>query len=405
MSTQPAKRPLDGIRVLDLSRVLAGPYAGLMLADMGADVFKIENPARGDDSRSFSIPSHQGHAVYFLTVNRGKKSIALDLKSPKGKAAFLALVANCDVVIENFRTGVMERLGLDYETLKAVRPDLIFCSISGYGRDGPNKTVPGYDPVAQAESGLMAMTGTPDGDPTRIGISLVDMVCGLYASNAICAALRHKGLTNEGRFIEISLFESGLNMLINFASANLLTGEDPTRSGNTNQIAQPSGVFYAGDGPFMLTVGNDGQFANLCEKVVNRPELSADPRFATNDDRVANTGALHEIFGEIFKQGPRDEWITRLRAGAVPCGAVATVAEALASDVVKARGVVQPVTHTEMSSYPAVMTPPRFHDTEPVNLTGAPLLGEHTREVLRDVGKMSDDAIDELVNSGAAKAR
>jgi crotonobetainyl-CoA:carnitine CoA-transferase CaiB-like acyl-CoA transferase len=404
MTTEPAKRPLDGVRVLDLSRVLAGPYAGLMLADMGADVIKIENPANGDDSRSFSIPSHNGHAVYFLTVNRGKKSVALDLKAPEGKAAFLALVANSDVVIENFRTGVMERLNLDYETLKAVRPDLIFCSISGYGRNGPNKTVPGYDPVAQAESGLMAMTGTPDGEPTRIGISLVDMVCGLYASNAISAALHQKALTNEGRFIEVSLFETGVNMLVNFASAHLLTGQDPTRSGNTNQVAQPGGVYSAADGPFMLTIGTDGQFANLCNKVVNRPDLSTDPRFATNDDRVANTDAIREIFGEIFKHSPRDEWIARLRANAVPCGAVATVAEAFASDVVKARGVVQPVTHTEMNSYPAVMTPARLHNTEPVNLAGAPLLGEHTREVLHAVGRMSHDAIDELIKTGAAKA-
>ena len=212
MSDQPAKRPLDGIRVLDLSRVLAGPYAGLLLADMGAEVIKVENPKHGDDSRTFTIPSHQGHAVYYLSVNRNKKSVALDLKAPEGKAAFLKLVAKSDVVVENFRTGVMERLGLDYETLKAIRPDIVVCSISGYGRDGPNVDVPGYDPVAQAESGLMAMTGDPNGPPTRVGISLVDMITGLYASNAISAALRHKEQTGEGRFIELSLFETGINL-------------------------------------------------------------------------------------------------------------------------------------------------------------------------------------------------
>lgn len=404
MSDQPAKRPLDGVRVLDLSRVLAGPYAGLMLADLGAEVIKIENPAHGDDSRTFTIPSHNGHAVYFLTVNRNKKSVALDLKAPDGKAAFLKLVANSDVVIENFRTGVMERLGLDYETLKAIRPDIVFCSISGYGRDGPNVEVPGYDPVAQAESGLMAMTGDPNGPPTRAGISLVDMITGLYASNAISAALRQKELTGEGRFIELSLFETGINMLVNFGHQYLMTGNEPTRAGNGNQVAQPAGVFEASDGPFMVTIGNDAQYARLCRDVVGRPDLVDDPRFVDNNNRVANTVAIRDIFGEIFREKTRAEWVTQLRAGGVPCGSVATVAEALDSDLVTARGAVQPVTHTEMGSYPAIMTPARLHDTESVSLAGAALLGEHTREVLREVAGMGDTDIAALIEAGFARA-
>ena len=215
------------------------------LADMGAEVIKIENPANDDNSRTFTIPSHSGHAVYFLTVNRNKKSVALDLKAPEGKAAFLTLVANSDVVIENYRVGVMERLGLDYETLKSVRPGIIVASISGYGRDGPNVNVPGYDPVAQAETGLMAMTGDPNAPPTRAGISLVDMMTGLYASNATSAALRHKELTGEGRFIELSLFETGLNMLVNFEHQYLMTGNEPTRAGNGNQVAQPASAPFS----------------------------------------------------------------------------------------------------------------------------------------------------------------
>ncbi|MFY0613070.1 MAG: CoA transferase [Hyphomicrobiaceae bacterium] len=403
MSDQPAKRPLEGIRVLDLSRVLAGPYAGLMLADLGAEVIKVENPAHGDDSRTFTVPSHNGHAVYFLTVNRNKKSVALDLKAPEGKAAFLKLVAHSDVVIENFRTGVMERLGLDYQTLKTVRPDIIVASISGYGRDGPNVDVPGYDPVAQAESGLMAMTGDPDGPPTRAGISLVDMITGLYASNAISAALRQKELAGEGRFIELSLFETGINMLVNFGHQYLMTGNEPTRAGNGNQVAQPAGVFEAADGPFMVTIGNDVQYARLCNDVLGRPELARDPRFADNKSRVANTVEIRDVFSEVFRQKTRAEWISVLRAGGVPCGSVATVAEALDSTLVTTRGSVQPVTHSEMGSYPAIMTPARLHDTETVNLVGAPLLGEHTRDVLREVAGMDEVKIEALFEAGVAR--
>ena len=399
-----AKRPLNGVRVLDLSRVLAGPYAGLMLADLGAEVIKIENTSHGDDSRTFTIPSHQGHAVYFLTANRNKKSVALDLKAPEGKAAFLKLVANSDVVIENFRVGVMERLGLDYETLKAARPDIIACSISGYGRDGPNVQVPGYDPVAQAETGLMAMTGDPDGEPMRIGISLVDMVCGLYASNAISAALRQKEITGEGRFIELSLHETGLNMLVNFGSQYLITGEEPRRAGNINQVAQPAGVFEASDGPFMITIGNDAQYNRLCVDVIGQPELASDPRFLTNNDRVANTAEIRSVLSAIFKERPRAEWVERLRSKGVPCGAVASVAEAMEGDLVKARGSVQPVTHADIGQYPAVMSPPRLHDTEAVDLAGAPLLGEHTRDVLREVAGMSETEISAMIEQGHAKA-
>lgn len=403
MSDALAKRPLEGIRVLDLSRVLAGPYAGLMLADLGAEVIKVENPAHGDDSRTFTIPSHEGHAVYFLSVNRNKKSVALDLKAPAGKAAFLKLVANADVVVENFRTGVMERLGLGYDTLKEVRPGIIQCAISGYGRDGANVDVPGYDPVAQAESGLMAMTGDPQGQPTRIGISLVDMITGLYASNAIAAALRQKELTGEGRFIELSLFESGINMLVNFGHQYLITGNEPTRAGNGNQVAQPAGVFEAADGPFMVTIGNDAQYRRLCHDVVGRPELATDPRFVDNESRVAHTAEIRAVFGEIFRTKTRDTWVTELRAGGVPCGVVATVAEALDSDLARVRGSVQDVAHTAIGTYPAIMTPARLHDTEAVDLAGAPLLGEHTREVLRDVAGMEEAEVEALVEAGVAR--
>ncbi len=224
MRTEALALPLAGVTVLDLSRVLAGPYCGLMLADMGADVIKVENPDGGDDSRAFSEPNLAGVSTYFLTINRNKRSVALDLKTPAGREAFLRLVAKADVVLENYRTGVMERLGLGYDVLKAQRPSLIYAAISGYGRSGPNIDVPGYDPVAQAESGLMSMIGEPDGPPMRVGVSVVDMVTGLYAAQAVSAALRHVALTGEGRLIEATLHETGMNMLANFTGSHLIAG-------------------------------------------------------------------------------------------------------------------------------------------------------------------------------------
>jgi crotonobetainyl-CoA:carnitine CoA-transferase CaiB-like acyl-CoA transferase len=255
--------PLAGVTVLDLSRVLAGPYCSLLLADMGAEVIKIEKPDGGDDSRQFSLPNVDGHSVYFLTMNRNKKSVALDLKQPEARDAFLKMVAGADIVLENFRTGVMERLGLGYDTLRVLKPSLVYCAISGYGRDGPNVDVPGYDPVAQAESGLMSMTGEPDGAAMRTGPSIVDMVCGMFAAQAITAALRSAERTGEGRFVEASLHETGLNMLLNFAGSYLMTGVPPTRAGNTNQVAQPAGVYEAEDGPIMVTAGTNDQFSSV----------------------------------------------------------------------------------------------------------------------------------------------
>ncbi len=392
--------PLAGIRVLDLSRVLAGPYCALMLADMGADVIKIENPDGGDDSRSFSVPNVDGHSIYFLSVNRNKRSVAIDLKATEGKAAFLKLVAKADVVVENFRTGVMERLGLGYETLKEHRPSLIYCAISGYGRDGPNVNVPGYDPVAQAETGLMSMIGEPDGEPMRTGPSLVDMVCGLFSANAIVSALHHTQRTGEGRFIETTLFETGLNMLVNFASAHLIAGDEPTRTGNVNQVAQPGGTFTAADGAIMITVGNNRQFERLCRQVLDAPHLSEDPRYRDNPARVRNRNALRDDLNAILGRQSREYWMSRLRAAEVPSGAVATVREALNSELVDARSVIRELSHSGLGSYRGLINPARLHDTEAVAAQGAPLLGEHTYEILRDVAGFSTEEIGTLERNG-----
>ncbi len=394
--------PLAGVVVLDLSRVLAGPYCGLMLADMGADVIKVENPDGGDDTRGFTEPSFNGVATYFLTVNRNKRSVALDLKAPEGKAAFLRLVAKADVVIENFRTGVMERLGLGFDTLKAVRPSLIYCAISGYGRSGPNVDVPGYDPVAQAESGLMSMIGDPNGPPMRVGASVVDLVSGLFAAQAISAALRHTALTGEGRLIEATLHETGLNLLANFAGAHLVAGRHPTRTGNANQVAQPADVYEAADGPFTMAVITDSQFRKLCREVIGRPELVDDPRFVRNANRLANVAELSRILATIFREGTRDAWVVRLRAAGVPAGAVATVAEALSSDLVQARGALREVVHSDAGRYRVLLSPARLHETDHLPPIGAPCLGEHTRDVLSVIAGMSTSEIDALIDSGAA---
>ena len=395
--------PLAGVTVLDLSRVLAGPYCGLMLADMGADVIKVENPDGGDDTRAFSEPSHNGVSTYFLTFNRNKRSIALDLKAPAGRDAFLRLVAKADVVVENFRTGVMERLGLGYDVLKEHRPQLIYCAISGYGRSGPNVDVPGYDPVAQAESGLMSMIGEPDGQPTRVGPSVIDLVTGLYAAQAISAALRHAALTGEGRLIETTLHETGVNLLANFAGAHLIAGQNPTRSGNANQVAQPINVYEAADGPFMMAVATQAQFAKLCREVIDRPGWLADDRFARGPGRLANVAELTRLLNEVFAARPRDQWVTRLRQAGVPAGVVASVAEAFSTGLVKARETVREVRHGEAGSYRVVRTPARLHGTAPLPPSGAPMLGEHTREVLSKLGGVPDGEIDELIAAGIAK--
>ena len=395
--------PLSGVRVLDLSRVLAGPYCALTLADMGAEVIKLENPDGGDDTRGFA-PMRDGHSFYFLAFNRNKRSLALDLKAPAGRAAFLKLVAVSDVLVENFRTGVMERLDLGYERLKAIRPSLVYCAISGYGRDGPNAEVPGYDPIAQAESGLMSMIGEPDQPPVRVGPSVVDMVTGLFAAQAIAAALRHAALTGEGRMIEAALHETALSMLLNFASVNLFTGESPTRSGNTNQVAQPAALFEAQDGSFVLAVTNDRTFRRLCTDVIGRPQMADDPRFLSNSDRVRNGVELRRVLADVFAHGLRDDWVAKLRAAGIAAGAVRTVGEALAGPLVEARGVVREVSHSTLGRYRALRGTARLHDTEPVPAIGGALLGEHTREILAEIAGLADAEIDALIAAGTAVA-
>jgi crotonobetainyl-CoA:carnitine CoA-transferase CaiB-like acyl-CoA transferase len=278
--------PLEGVRVLDLSRVLAGPYATMVLGDLGADVLKVEHPVRGDDTRHWGPPFAGGESAYFLSVNRNKRSIGVDLKDQKGLERVKTLAAGADVLIENWRRGALEKLGLGYEALREENPDLIYCSITGFG-PGPDEDRPGYDFLVQARGGVMGITGQPGGEPTKVGVAISDIVCGLFASNAILAALYRRSATGEGTRIEVPLFESTLGWLANRGQEYLISGEDTGLIGNAHPSIVPYQTFHASDRPLVVAVGNDTQFANLC-RAIGRPELAEDGRYTTNPDRVSN---------------------------------------------------------------------------------------------------------------------
>ena len=392
--------PYAGVRVLDLSRVLAGPYATLVLGDLGAEVIKIESPHGGDDARHFLPPERDGVSAYFLSVNRNKKSVVIDLKAPGARELFLRLAAEADVVVENFRTGVVERLGIDYPAVRSVNPGIIYCSISGYGRTGSHAQVPGYDPTAQAESGLMSMSGDPHGPATRIGVSLVDMVAGLFAAQSISAALLHRRDSARGQHLEVSLFDTALNMLVNAGATYLVTGENPTRAGSGSQVARPSGLFRAADRELMITVASDQMFARLCREVLERSDLAEDPAFATNPQRIRNWPALETALQETFATRTLAQWMTRLRDAGVPAAAINTVAEALEAPLVDERGLIRPAPHSTLGPVPTLVSPMRLGLTPTVDPVAAPVLGEHTASVLTDVLGLDPERIAQLTSSG-----
>ena len=307
--------PLDGIKVLDLSRVLAGPWCSMTLADLGAEVWKVEAPKGGDETRKWAPPSVGGISTYYLAVNRNKKALAIDMATSRGAELLRGLVRRADVVLENFLAKSLKRLGLDYESLKAIRPDIIHCSISGYGRDGPLADQPGYDFVIQAEAGLMAITGTKDGEPTRFGVAITDLVAGMNATQAILAALYHRQKTGEGQSIDISLYRGGIQLLANIASGYLNTGKEPERFGNAHPSIVPYQSFATADGLLALAVGTDEQFRRLCLAVLGRPDLAAAPEFATNRKRAENRAALVADLAAIFREQPTQAWLDRLGRG------------------------------------------------------------------------------------------
>ncbi len=380
--------PLAGVKVLDLSRVLAGPYATMVLADLGADIVKVEHPERGDDTRHWGPPfAGEGEgreSAYFLAVNRNKRSIGVDLKDPEGLERVKRLAAGADVVIENWRRGALEKLGLGYGALSEANPGLVYCSITGFG-PGPDEERPGYDFLVQARGGVMGITGQPGGEPTKVGVAISDIVCGLFASNAILAALHRRAETGEGARIEIPLFESTLGWLANRGQEYLIGGEDKGLIGNAHPSIVPYQTFDASDKPLVVAVGNNSQFAELC-KVVGRPELAEDERFATNPDRVANREALIPELQEQFHKRSADDWVEEIRKAGVPSGPVNTLADVFADDHVKGSGILRNVDHPS-AGHLGMLASPILVDGERLPIRRPPpTLGQHTRETRDDWG-------------------
>ena len=397
--TEP-RLPLEGIRILDLTRVLAGPWATMSLADLGAGVWKIENIKGGDDSRAWSVPNYKGVSTYYLCANRGKHSVALDLKAPEGLRIVRELAAKADVIVENFRAGTADRLGLGYDEIRKSNPAIVYCSISGYGQTGPERDRPGYDFIMQAESGLMSITGQVDGPPTRMGVAFTDVVAGMVATQSILAALYQRRDTGRGQYIDVALLDSALNLLINVGTGYLNAGVEAVRYGNAHPTVVPFQVFDASDGSFALAVGNDRMFADLCEKVIARPALARDPRFVTSHQRALHRDALLPILADILRQRPCQHWLDACLRASVPAGRVKTVAEALNSPSVTERGVIQELDHPELGAVALVRPAHGLAAQRSHRGKAPPLLGEDTRLVLQDVLGLEDTEIDRLARSG-----
>ena len=390
-----AQLPLAGIRVLDLSRIMAGPWCTQTLADLGADVWKVESPDGGDDTRRWMSPSLAGESTYFMSANRSKRSLAIDLKTEPGRQIVRNLARSADVFVENFRRGAMEKFGLGHAVLAADNPGLIYCSISGYGRAGPRSDEAGYDFALQAESGLMAITGEPDGAPVKLGVAIVDIATGMNAAQAVLAALLARHRTGRGQFIDMALLDTGVALLANIAQGCLATGEPPGRFGNAHATIVPYQTFPARDGTFVVAIGNDGQFRALCERVIDRPELAADQRYSGNAGRVANRDTLAEVLSAIFRERCRADWLARLRRAGVPAGDVREVLDVLASPEVAARAMIAPVTDRVHGRLALLTSPLRLQGTPPRTPAPPPRLGEHTDEVLKEVLGASEAQIRE----------
>ncbi|MXY93116.1 MAG: CoA transferase [Caldilineaceae bacterium SB0670_bin_27] len=395
---------LAHITVLDLSRVLAGPYAAMTLGDYGAEVIKIEQPGRGDDSRHWGPPfTDGGQSAYFLCANRNKRGLTLNLKTEAGQKILRLLVAQADVVVENFKAGGMERMGLSYERLRTDNPGLIYCAITGYGQTGPDRALPGYDTVIQAQGGIMSITGPTsegtDGEPFKVGVAIVDITAGLQAAVAIMAAVQHRDRTGEGQYIDIGLYDTQLSWLANVASGYLLSGDPPRRYGNAHGTVVPYQTFATADGHLMLAVGNDSQFASLAE-VVGEPSWANDERFSTNPARVQFRELLIPALAVHFCQCTTDEWIERLRAAGVPCGPVNDIPTALETPQAEHRQMVQTLTDGNGDNIRLVGPVPKLDRTPAQISRPPPLLGEHTNELLREKLAMTEEEIDALRNDG-----
>lgn len=403
MSNSTAQGALAGIKVLDLSRVLAGPWATQMLADLGADVIKVERPVAGDDTRHWGPPflkddagNDTREASYFTACNRNKRSITVDMAHPEGQALLRQMAAEADVVVENFKVGGLAQYGLDYDSLKALNPKLIYCSITGFGQDGPYAERAGYDLMVQAMCGLMSITGhadaQPGGGPLKVGVAVIDVFTGLYASNAILAAINARDNartgTGEGQYIDMALLDVGMAVLANQAAGYLATGQAPGRAGNIHPSLAPYQDFKTSDGNVLLAIGNDGQFARFCAAVA-QPGWAQDARFATNTARVQNRTALLALLEPLMQTRGTQEWIALLEDKAVPCGPINTVAQAFADPQVRHRGIAQSLPRQAgdgIGHVATVANPMRLSATPVTYRSAPPTLGQHTHEVLREMG-------------------
>ncbi len=371
---------LSDVVVIDLSRVLAGPHCTMILGDLGATVIKVEQPGKGDDTRHFGPPYIAGESAYYLGLNRNKQSILLDFSTPEGKERLLKLLSTATVLVENFRPGALERQGLGYEALRAINPGLIYCSISGYGQTGPYALRPGYDFVAQAESGLMSVTGEIDGDPQRVGSPVGDVSAGVYACIAILAALRVRDRTGKGQHIDISLLETTMSLLSNVASNYLISGEEAPRLGNGHPNIVPYQAFHTRDGYVVVSCGNDRLYQALCQ-LLGREDLATDPRFATNPQRVRNREQLVPALQEEFLHRSTEEWLPELRAAGIPCGPINTVSQIFHDPHIQARDFVWECEHPTAGRIKLSGSPIHFSETPTRLYKAPPLLGEDDDKV------------------------
>ncbi|HSM71827.1 MAG TPA: CoA transferase [Anaerolineales bacterium] len=381
-------KPLENIRVLDMTRALAGPYCTMMLGDLGADVIKVERPGIGDETRSWGPPfvgepygNYPGESAYFIATNRNKRSVTVNIRSSDGQEIIRKLAGKSDVLVENYRTGDLDKYGLGYEELNRLHPKLIYCSISGYGRTGPNANRPGYDAIIQAEGGMMSITGPVEGPPSRVGIPIIDITAGMFASTAILSALRVRDLTGEGQLIDISLFDSHIALLSNVASNHLVGQEPPRRLGNGHPNLVPYQAFESRDGWFILGVGNDKQWGQLCD-MLDRLELKTDSRFASNGVRVQNRETLVNELANIFAEKDTDDWLGEFVKAGLPCGRINSIPEVFDHPQAQAREMTLETEHTSAGSVKLTGFPYKFSNTPAEIQLPPPTLGQHTDEVL-----------------------
>jgi formyl-CoA transferase len=400
-------RPLDNIRILDITRALAGPYCTMMLGDLGADVVKVERPGSGDETRGWGPPfvgkpygPYPGESAYFIAANRNKRSITVNIQTMEGQEIVRRLAGISDALVENYRTGDLDKLGLGYSELHRLYPKLIYCSISGYGRTGPFAERPGYDAILQAEAGMMSITGPVDGPPSRAGIPIIDITSGMFAATAILAALRARDITGEGQLVDVSLFDSHIALLTNVASNYLVGGQPPRRYGNAHPNLVPYDSFSARDGWFIVGVANEKQWGLLCD-MLDRSDMKTDSRFASNGNRVANREALVDELNKIFSQRDVDDWLTDLAKAGLPCGPINSIPQVFDHPQAQAREMTLETEHASAGTVKLTGFPYKFSQTPAEIHRPPPMLGEHTEEVLTSLLDYSSEGVASLRDKGS----